>query len=83
MIPGGRFVTGPLPTPPPPVLQVEGLTVRDAAGSSLVEAMDIHVGAGERVGIIGESGSGKSITALSLMGLLPEGLTLAPIGGHA
>ena len=31
--------------------------------------------AGERVGLIGESGSGKSLTALGIMGLLPEGLS--------
>lgn len=29
----------------------------------------------ERVGLIGESGSGKSLTALSVLGLLPEGLS--------
>ncbi|HSW03415.1 ABC transporter ATP-binding protein [Aquabacterium sp.] len=32
---------------------------------------------GETVGLIGESGCGKSITALALMGLLPEGATVS------
>jgi peptide/nickel transport system ATP-binding protein len=31
--------------------------------------------AGQRTGLIGESGSGKTLTALAIMGLLPEGLT--------
>lgn len=56
------------------VLTVRGLgvTVRD---QMLVHDVDLTIGAGERVGLIGESGSGKSLTALSIMGLLPEGLT--------
>lgn len=53
------------------VLTVRGLSVsvRDKA---LVSDVDIIVGPGERVGLIGESGSGKSLTALSVLGLLPE-----------
>ncbi len=55
------------------VLTVGGLTVR-AHGHALVEDVDFGIRTGERVGLIGESGSGKSLTALALMGLLPEGL---------
>jgi oligopeptide/dipeptide ABC transporter ATP-binding protein len=41
----------------------------------LVSNVSFTVSAGERVGIIGESGSGKSLTALAVAGLLGEGLT--------
>jgi oligopeptide/dipeptide ABC transporter ATP-binding protein len=53
------------------VLSVHGLnvTVRETA---LVSDVELTVGPGERVGLIGESGSGKSLTALSILGLLPE-----------
>lgn len=57
------------------VLEVRELTVRDAAGTALVQDLTFGVGWGERVGLIGESGSGKSMTALAVLGLLPEGLT--------
>ncbi|MDY7105036.1 MAG: ABC transporter ATP-binding protein [Actinomycetota bacterium] len=45
-----------------------------ASGVELVRGVDLELGTGERVGLIGESGCGKSLTALTLMGLLPEGL---------
>ena len=66
--------TAPLPASPPAVLDVDGLSVR-TGGHALVEDVSFHLGAGERVGLIGESGSGKSLTALSIMGLLPEELS--------
>ncbi|WP_206784162.1 ABC transporter ATP-binding protein [Amycolatopsis sp. MtRt-6] len=50
------------------------LSVRGLSVSSLVRDVSFEIGAGERVGLIGESGSGKSLTALSIMGLLPEEL---------
>jgi peptide/nickel transport system ATP-binding protein len=53
------------------VLSVQGLTVT-VRDKTLVEDVNLTVGPGERVGLIGESGSGKSLTALSLIGLLPE-----------
>ncbi|GAB47746.1 dipeptide ABC transporter ATP-binding protein [Mobilicoccus pelagius] len=56
------------------VLRVEGLGVT-AHGRDLVSGVDLHIEPGERVGLIGESGSGKSLTALSIMGLLGESLT--------
>ncbi|WP_410637783.1 ABC transporter ATP-binding protein [Amycolatopsis sp. lyj-346] len=50
------------------------LSVRGLSVSSLVRDVSFEIGAGERVGLIGESGSGKSLTALAVMGLLPEEL---------
>lgn len=37
-----------------------------------VRGVSFSLDAGERLGLIGESGSGKSVTALAVMGLLPE-----------
>ncbi len=55
------------------VLTVRGLSV--AAGEhGLVEGVELRVCRGERVGLIGESGSGKTLTALAVMGLLPDSL---------
>ncbi|WP_037367435.1 ATP-binding cassette domain-containing protein [Amycolatopsis orientalis] len=51
------------------------LTVENLRVADLVRGISFELGAGERVGLIGESGSGKSLTALSVLGLLPEGLS--------
>ena len=58
-----------------PVLDVQGLTVTFATevGSvSAVDRVDLSVAPGEILGIVGESGCGKSVTAMSLAGLLPR-----------
>ncbi|GAB3691364.1 dipeptide ABC transporter ATP-binding protein [Nocardiopsis oceani] len=55
------------------LVTVTGLRV-DTDTDRLVHPLDLTILAGERVGLIGESGSGKSLTALSLMGLLPDEL---------
>ena len=59
------------PAPAAPVLAVEGLNV-GVRNTGLVHDVSFTIGRGERVGLIGESGSGKSLTGLSLIGLLPE-----------
>lgn len=41
-----------------------------------VDGISFTVGPAERLGIIGQSGSGKSVTALAVMGLLPETATV-------
>lgn len=55
------------------LLDVHGMEVC-VGDLPLVHDVDLAIEPGERVGLIGESGSGKSLTALSIMGLLPEGL---------
>ncbi len=57
-----------------PVLTVRDLTVsvRTAAGlSPLVQNISFALKRGQTLAIAGESGSGKSITSLAIMGLLP------------
>ncbi|MGN6486630.1 MAG: ATP-binding cassette domain-containing protein [Devosia sp.] len=54
------------------------LAIRDltlTAGLPLVQNLSLHVSPGERLGLIGESGSGKSLTALAAIGLLPPAIT--------
>src|ERR1700727_4082959 len=58
------------------LLEVENLTVAlptRAGYRNAVDDLSLSVGLGEVVGIAGESGSGKTMTALSLFGLLPSG----------
>lgn len=55
-------------------LEVAGLTIA-ADDRVLVSNLGFRIERGERVGLIGESGSGKSLTSLAVMGLLPESLT--------
>lgn len=66
----------PVPGPGRPVLEVEDLVValRTARGlRRAVNGVSFSIGAGEILGVAGESGSGKTLTALSLLGLLPVG----------
>lgn len=65
-----------------PVLTVSGLTIGFDArhgGVDIVDGISFHVRPGEVLGLVGESGCGKSLTALTVMGLEPKG---ARIGGQ-
>jgi peptide/nickel transport system ATP-binding protein len=62
-----------------PLLEVEDLRVELITRDRIVRAVDgvsFTVRAGETVTLIGESGSGKSTTAMGLLGLLPAGLAV-------
>lgn len=57
------------------VLEVAGLCTRFHARGEVIRAVDdvsFHLGQGETLGLVGESGCGKSATALSILRLIPE-----------
>lgn len=58
-----------------PLLEIQGLEVRYFTGDGVVEAVnsiDLTVGRGENLGLVGETGAGKTTTALSVLRLLPD-----------
>jgi len=67
----------------PPVLAIENLSV-DAltpqGARRVIDGVSFDVGPGETLCVAGESGSGKSVTALSIMRLLPR-MSLRVAGG--
>ena len=64
-----------------PLLRVSGLSVDyDATGGNVVHALrnlDLEIADGESIGVLGESGSGKSSLALALLRLLPKNAHMA------
>lgn len=55
-----------------PLLEVQDLRLRfKGNNANVVDGVSFSVNAGETLCIVGESGCGKSVTALALMGLLP------------
>ncbi|TDD00994.1 dipeptide/oligopeptide/nickel ABC transporter permease/ATP-binding protein [Nonomuraea deserti] len=68
----------PLPQGPP-VLTVERLRIGFAEGVDIVDGIGFEVRPGEVLGLVGESGCGKSLTALTIMGLQPRD---ARVSGH-
>ncbi|MGW6791723.1 dipeptide/oligopeptide/nickel ABC transporter permease/ATP-binding protein [Streptomyces chartreusis] len=71
-LPGGRL----------PVLAVENLAIgfeNRHNGVDIVDGISFEVQPGEVLGLVGESGCGKSLTALAVMGLEPKG---ARVRGH-
>ena len=61
--------------PSPALLEVHDLVTEFETDEGLVRALDgvsFSLDAGQTLGLVGESGCGKSVTALSIMGLLPR-----------
>jgi lipopolysaccharide export system ATP-binding protein len=57
------------------LIQTRGL-VKQYGGRRVVDGVDIHVGAGEVVGLLGKNGAGKTTTFYMIVGLVP------PTEGH-
>ncbi|MEV4837389.1 dipeptide/oligopeptide/nickel ABC transporter permease/ATP-binding protein [Nonomuraea sp. NPDC049486] len=65
----------PLPPGAAPLLSVEDLTIRFPqryGDVPVVQSLSFDVRVGETLGLVGESGCGKSLTSLAIMGLLPR-----------
>ncbi len=68
--------------PTTPILDIQDLSTHIKLTSSVVQAVgnvNLRIDAGETLGVVGESGCGKSMTGLSIMGLLPPGGSI--VGG--
>src|SRR3546814_20858501 len=60
-------------------LEIRDLTVslgQPGGGVPVLESLSFAVEAGRTIALVGESGCGKSMTALAIMGLMPEGFTV-------
>jgi peptide/nickel transport system ATP-binding protein len=59
-----------------PLIEIEGLRVvfhgDDGRTTHAVDSVDLSVANGATLGLVGESGCGKSVTSLAVMGLLPK-----------
>ena len=66
----------------PPLLELRGLAVDFATDDGTVHAVDgidLALARGRTLGLVGESGCGKSVTSLAIMGLLAAMLPLAVV----
>ena len=57
-------------TAEPPVVRVEGLGLALDTGEPVIEDVSFQIAPGEILGVVGESGAGKSLTGAAIIGLL-------------
>jgi peptide/nickel transport system ATP-binding protein len=60
----------------PPVLEIDRLRL-EIDGAAVVDGLSLAVGSGEIVALVGESGCGKSLSALAVLRLLPDAVKQA------
>ncbi|MEU2349177.1 dipeptide/oligopeptide/nickel ABC transporter permease/ATP-binding protein [Modestobacter sp. NPDC049651] len=65
------------PADPANVLEVRDLSVSVDGGPQLVSGVSFALRPGRVLGLVGESGCGKTMTARSLLGLLPDGVSVS------
>ena len=66
----------PVSTPAPGELVVDNLVIAVDDGADLVTGVSLRVRPGTVMGLVGESGCGKSVTSYALLGLLAPGLSV-------
>ena len=70
----GAVSSGAWGTASDDLLTIDGLRITAESGRPLVRGVDLRVPRGASVGILGESGSGKTLTVKALLGALPDGV---------
>ena len=59
---------------PGPMIDIRNLSLVGTGGVRILDDVSLSLRTGETLGLLGESGSGKSMTALAILGLLPRGV---------
>jgi peptide/nickel transport system ATP-binding protein len=68
---------------PAPILQIRGLKLQYKiykGYSKVLDGVDLTVGKGQKVGIVGEAGCGKTTTVKAILGILPQRQYVIPEG---
>ncbi|WP_103721192.1 ABC transporter ATP-binding protein [Bosea psychrotolerans] len=80
LLPSAPPQLGGTAPPSPPLLALEAFTVSFLTGNGatrVVHGVDLTLAPGEALGIVGESGCGKSVTWLAALRLLGKGVTIS------
>lgn len=74
---GSSVQSDPAPSDPAPsdaLVAIDDLRISTEAGAPLVRGVNLRIPRGASVGILGESGSGKTMTVRALLDVLPDGV---------